>query len=230
MLRVDKTGVRRVNFARLIPFENRLIDVFPFRALTRVIPTLALFALVACGKAPPPGGPQPGSQQDVAQLAKGIMALDPAVDPAEARRVAEVAYGSTYEQAVRYQINDTPLVHNMKVNSGQRPRGLCYHWADDLEARLRENTYETLQLHRAIANAENPFRIEHSTVIVSPRGDTMFDGMVLDAWRAGGVLTWVPTAADTKYGWVPRQEVFAYKRALKQSKADRQPQVTTTIN
>ena len=64
---------------------------------------------------------------------------------------------------------------------GLKPRGLCWHWAEDIERRLRAEDFQTLDLHRAIANANN-IRIEHSTTIVSRRGDGMYDGLVLDRY------------------------------------------------
>jgi len=106
-------------------------------------------------------------------------------------------------------VTDGPLLHNTKVNLGIRPRGLCWHWADDLEARLRSEGFASLDFHRAIANSDNSFRIEHSTVIVSARGQGMTDGVVLDPWRFGGALFWAPLPADTDYVWVPREDVFA---------------------
>ena len=95
---------------------------------------------------------------------------------------------------------------------GLRPRGLCYHWADDLEARLKQEQFQTLQLHRAIANSTN-IRIEHSTAIVSRKGDTMQQGIILDPWRFGGRLFWAPLPEDKKYIWIPRQQVFEAKLA-----------------
>jgi hypothetical protein len=140
-----------------------------------------------------------------------IRALGAYVDPEEARRAARIAFQHTHQLALEYEITDPPLIHNTKVNMGLKPRGLCWHWAEDLEARLAEENFRTLSLHRAIANADNPFRIDHSTVIVSRRGDTMFEGVVLDPWRKGGVLHWTPTRADADYDWRPRAEVHEMK-------------------
>ena len=128
-------------------------------------------------------------------LADEIQALGPEVDPEEAHRAARVAFERTAELARAYRITDPPLVHNAKVNMGLKPRGLCWQWADDMESRLAEEEFRTLELHRAIANWDNDFRIDHSTVIISARGDGMFDGIVLDA--------------DPRYTWHPRHLVFA---------------------
>lgn len=174
---------------------------------------LSLLALVlAAGCAAPPDRTRPPDQREIDALAAGLRALGPDVDPEEADRAARLAFAHTEELARAYGITDPPLIHNTKVNLGLRPRGLCHHWAEDLETRLRAEEFRTLALHRAISTPESPFLIDHSTAIISRRGDTLHDGIVIDPWREGGVLHWVPTRADTRYVWRPRSEVLAEKR------------------
>jgi hypothetical protein len=177
---------------------------------------LACLALAACGEAPTVSTmsavkPVMLDRQDIAALARTIQALGPEVDPDEAERAARVSIQYAKQLRQEYGVTDGPLIHNTKVNMGLRPRGLCYQWADDIEARLRQEDFKTLTLHRAIANSDN-IRIEHSTVIVSRNGDDMFQGVVLDGWRNGGDLYWARTLEDDHYKWVPRQQVFAEKR------------------
>ena len=179
----------------------------------RYIPILlAVLVLSGCAGTAP-GRDAPVARAQIDALAQAIGQLGEGVDPAEAAQAAEIAFGHTRVLARDYQITDPPLIHNMKVNRGLRPRGLCWHWAEDMQARLAQERFQTLTLHRAIANADNPFRIDHSTVIVSRRGDSMVDGIVLDPWRKGGVLHWTPTLRDTRYHWVARQTVFSERRA-----------------
>ncbi|MEC7299699.1 MAG: hypothetical protein VXW43_13565, partial [Pseudomonadota bacterium] len=97
------------------------------------------------------------------------------------------------------------------VNLGFRDRGLCWHWADDLQARLAQEGFRTLDLHRAIANATS-LRIDHSTVVISARGAAMEQGLVLDPWRQGGVLFWAPVLRDPQYTWERRARVMARRR------------------
>lgn len=183
------------------------------RKFTRFLPLLALLIVTGCASdVTSTKGPPPGDEADIAALTHAIRALGPQVDPEEAARAARITYQYTHQLAIEYQITDPPLIHNTKVNLGLKPRGLCKDWADDIEARLRQEDFRTLALHRAIANATN-LRIEHSTVIVTARGDDMFDGIVLDPWRYGGVLYWGKVTEDPKYVWVPRAEVFSMKRA-----------------
>lgn len=177
---------------------------------------LLAVALVAGCAVPADHGPTPPDPAQIEELSRNISDLGPQVDPEEARRAARIAYEHTYVLAQQYQITDPPLVHNTKVNLGLRPRGLCWHWAEDLEQRMRAEGFRSLSLHRAIANSDNAFRIEHSTLIVSAAGDGMFQGIVLDPWRKGGRLTWVATPQDPDYDWKPREQVFATKRARAQ--------------
>lgn len=157
--------------------------------------------------------------REIAELTRAISSLGADVDADEAAQAARIAMEYARQLATEYRLTDPPLVHNTKVNLGLRTRGLCYQWADDIEARLQQEDFRTLTLHRAIANANRVFLIEHSTVIVSRRGDTMFEGVILDGWRNGGRLFWSPTLEDARYKWVPREEVFKEKRRLRNARA-----------
>ncbi|WP_132950465.1 hypothetical protein [Rhodovulum bhavnagarense] len=173
----------------------------------RALALVATIALAACATAPEMSG-----HAAVDSLSAAIRALGPEVDAGEAERAAAVAYSETAALARSYQITDPPLVHNMKVNMGLRPRGLCWHWAEDMERRLKQEGFETLEVRRAIANADNPFRIDHSTAILTRRGDPFDRGIVLDPWRQGGVLFWAPVGEDDRYHWRAREAVIAEKR------------------
>lgn len=176
--------------------------------MRRLASLMALMALMltACAKAP-----EPASRDQVADLAAGIRALGPEVDPEEATRAARIAYAWSAHLAREYGITDPPLVHNTKVNMGLRPRGLCWHWAEDMEKRLRAENFQTLEVQRAIATPEL-FGIDHSTALVSLPGGTIYQGMILDPWRNGGRLFWAPTVADARYNWRPQSVVHAEKR------------------
>ncbi|MEM9341726.1 MAG: hypothetical protein AAGA87_01645 [Pseudomonadota bacterium] len=175
------------------------------RWVRALVALLALGVLAACGAAPDTRAP--ATRDDVTALTLAILALSPEVDPEEAARAAQISYDYSRTLAIQYQITDPPLVHNAKVNSGRKPRGLCWHWAEDMEARLKAEDFQTLDIHRAIANWDN-WRIEHSTALISPAGHDMFNAIVVDPWRKGGVLTWVPTLEDARYEWTPQLEVL----------------------
>ncbi|MEM1350872.1 MAG: hypothetical protein AAGF27_00930 [Pseudomonadota bacterium] len=171
---------------------------------------LVMLAVGAC--APVPDQIEP---TEIAALSRGIRALDPTVDPREAERAAYLAYTYSLQLREDYRITTSPILHNVKVNNGLRERGICVHWAEDIEARLNEEDFQTLQIHRAIAEGSE-VRIDHSTAIISARGEGMNEGIVLDPWRRGGYLYWSPTLEDTRYFWEPRQLVLErkYRRNL----------------
>lgn len=154
--------------------------------------------------------PRDVTQGDIDALAQEIRALDPAVSVEEATRAADIAYTYSLHLAEEYNVTDSPIIHNAKVNNGWRERGICVHWAEDIEKRLNAEGFDTLQVHRAISDGRQ-IRIDHSTAIISFRGASLDEGIVLDPWRFGGVLYWAPTLADTRYNWEPQMTVLRRK-------------------
>ncbi len=151
-------------------------------------------------------------QQRIAELNLAIRSLGDDIDPHEASLAARIAIEYTEQLAQEYEISDSPLTHNFLVNIGVKPHGLCIDWTHDLQARLQQERFHSLQLHWGIANYDNVFRLEHSTVIISARGDSLNQGLVLDPWRQGGRLFWSPTLQDPDYRWYPQLEIHALKR------------------
>lgn len=174
------------------------------RDMLRGCAAVGVLPLAACS-APPE---TLSSRSEIDALDQAIRGLGAGVDAGEAARAAEIAITYPLELRERYGVTDTALIHNAKVNMGLRPRGLCWHWADDLEARLTEEDFQTLDLHRAIAN-DTSILIDHSTVVISARGDEMEEGIVLDGWRKGGELFWSAVTEDPRYRWERRAVVFA---------------------
>ena len=168
-------------------------------------------ALAACGASPEKRAM--AGTAEVSALRQMIFDMGPGIDPIEAQRAAEVAFAHTRELAIQYQITDRPLIHNTKVNMGLKPRGLCWHWAEDMEKRLNAENFQTLEMHRAIAEGTG-VRIDHSTAIISRRGDPHTAGVVLDPWREGGVLVYAPVSEDTRYFWEAREVVLRRRADL----------------
>ncbi|MFT7594773.1 MAG: hypothetical protein ACI8R4_002097 [Paracoccaceae bacterium] len=176
-----------------------------------IFAALVILTLGACTEIPTV------EQRDIDALALGIENMGPGVDRGEAQRAARIAYTYSLQLAKEYEITDPPLLHNYKVNNGFRKRGLCLHWAEDLQTRLNKENFRTLVMHRAIADPNAIFRIDHSTAVISQRGDTLYDGIVLDPWRYSGVLRWSPTREDTHYNWRPRIDVLSDKYKKRQA-------------
>lgn len=174
------------------------------RALAALVMALTLTACTA-------KGPERGSAAQIAALAQSLRQMSPAVDPREADRAARISYQTAFALAQSYQITDHPLIHNSKVNAGTKPRGLCYHWAEDMQARLLAEEFRTLDVTRAIANSDSLLLIDHSTAVLIPTGAALHEGVVVDPWRGGGKLFWAPVLQDRRYDWLPRAQVLRDK-------------------
>lgn len=122
------------------------------------------------------------------------------VDPAEAQLLADTAVRHAAALARRYRMVRPIEIHNTLVNLGLRNRGLCYQCAEDMYVRLRDLRLRTLQLHWGVAHKGDMW-LEHSGVIVTPRGRPFSEGLVVDGWRHSGRLRWAMVAQD-RYPWV----------------------------
>ncbi|MEX0329664.1 MAG: hypothetical protein AB3N07_13150 [Ruegeria sp.] len=163
--------------------------------------TLAALILVGCTTAPPTAG-----QGEIDALARAIQALDPGVDAGEAQRAATIAYSYSQQLTRDWNVTDPAIIHNAKVINGLREYGLCNDWAEAMTRRLQQEGFRTLDLHWA-TSPPTAFRIIHHSAVISAKGDSMYDGIILDPWRNSGALFWAPVREDTRYNWRPRLEV-----------------------
>lgn len=181
--------------------------------LTLFLSALLILLIQGCATtSPQPDLPPMVEQQRIAELRLAIRSLSDDIDAQEASLAARIAIEYTRQLAQEYEISGSPIAHNFLVNIGVKERGLCVDWTSDLLVRLQQERFHSLELHWGIANYENAFRLEHSTVIISARGDSLDQGLVLDPWRQGGQLFWAPTLQDPDYRWHPQAEIHALKR------------------
>ena len=142
----------------------------------------------------------PADNQKIEDLYQAIMSLGPNIVKSEARFVAREAVLYPKVLANRYQLMSPPLYHNVLVNYGQRPRGLCYQWTRDMGLQINR-PMKSLQFFHAVAFRRNYWK-EHSTLVVAAKGKGVPDGIVLDPWRNSGTLFWSRVKDDKKYPWV----------------------------
>jgi hypothetical protein len=155
------------------------------------------------------GGDAEGARLDhapdperIRALAAEIQGLSPKISPSDAAHCADHAI--KYAELLRdtYGLTRPVAVNNVMVNLGLKPRGLCYQLADDLEAELKDQRYQTLRFQRATANWDDLWS-EHNCVVVTAPGQPFEEGLVLDPWRNAGTLRWARVKLD-HYPWVPR--------------------------
>src|SRR5687767_5519804 len=134
---------------------------------------LACLALITgCATSPPPAA---WSRHQTAALQTTLTHLGKQVAADEATRVAVTAVQQPIVLARQYRAVRPPWVHNFFVNHRWRERGLCYHWANDLFARLHEIPMSSLQLHLVVAHMDT--RREHNAVVVTARGQSFSEGV-----------------------------------------------------
>jgi hypothetical protein len=164
-----------------------------------------LMWLSGCASAPP-------QALSPSRLADSLAALGPQVAPAEASLAAEAAYSCSLQLAREYRVVPPAKLHNMLVNLGIRHRGLCFHWADDLFAKLQSLNLRTLQLRRGVANFGN--RSEHNSVVLTACGQPFDQGIVLDAWRYSGHLYWGDVKKDPQFHWLAVESIPEFEALL----------------
>lgn len=129
-----------------------------------------------------------------------LMNLSSIIDQDEARIVAETVIIYPMELANHYELTKPPIFHNILINFGNKKRGLCTHWAQDILIKIESLNLKTFKLYWGIANRDNKFRLQHSTAIVSAQDKGFNDGLVFDGWRKSGDLVWAKVTED-KYVW-----------------------------
>ena len=135
----------------------------------------------------------------IKQLEQELIGLSATVDTAEARILAETAVRESGILAEEYQLVRPAVAHNLLVVFGIRERGLCYHWTGDLMKKLQTLDLKSFQLHWGVAYRGSELR-EHNCVVVTAKGQSFFNGIVLDPWRNSGNLFWAQVAKDS-YPW-----------------------------
>ena len=141
----------------------------------------------------------------VAALVAELRTLAPSVDLHEAHSLADTAINHSLDLAEQYGAVRPAVLQNVLVNLKFKDRGLCYHWADDLYAKLQTVGLRTLRLYRVVSKLNT--KHEHNSVVAVAQGQRMREGIVLDAWRHGGQLFWKRVTEDRKYDWQLRQDL-----------------------
>jgi hypothetical protein len=160
----------------------------------------SLLCFVGCAQFSNPSSVRVQEKEtETAALKNRLTALAPTVSGDEAARLAACGFGYSRELAQEYRVVRPALFQNLLVNVGIRKRGLCYQWAEDLLAKFQTLNLTTLELHWGMARA-GTFR-EHNCIVVTARGQPFKQGIIFDAWRHCGNLTWAPVRED-KYPWI----------------------------
>jgi hypothetical protein len=168
-----------------------------FNVYSIILSFLAVVLLTGCSTVPKTGRDH---ETQIRKLQQQLVDLGTAVDPDEAKRLANASVEHALALKDKYRVVRPPWIHNFLVNNGIRERGLCFEWTNDLFEHLYQLRFKTVELHLAVARMDT--RREHNALLVTERGAPFKSGVILDAWRSSGHL-WFGRAADDKYPWVP---------------------------
>jgi hypothetical protein len=177
----------------------------PWRFLKMsLIVVLAATVCYGCSSLGPPGdGGNVGSSRAEAdasiRLEQDLAGLLGYRDD-ETRRLAQILLACSERLAREYRVQRPALWHNLLVNMGIRDRGLCCHWTQDLL--LQIDAMDLRKYQAAWGVSRHGTWREHSCVVITAGEQTFENGLVVDAWRNGGRLYWVPVADDS-YAWQP---------------------------
>ncbi|MBE7496750.1 MAG: hypothetical protein HS117_17550 [Verrucomicrobiaceae bacterium] len=139
-------------------------------------------------------------QARAALLARDLQSLDPGVSTPEAEKLATAAVERAHELNRRWKPARMAWMNNLFVNTGLRGSGLCYQWREAMYPALHHLRPRTLVIH--LASARRATLREHNAIVITARGQAFDDGIVLDAWRSGGILKWSRVRSDA-YPWKP---------------------------
>jgi hypothetical protein len=152
------------------------------------------------GKYPEPRAKSTLYRENVHKLHEQLISMDSDIDDIEAKKLARAAIGYSMSLANDYRITRPAKFHNTLVNLKIKDRGLCIHWTKDLLKLLRGLNFSTFEFHWGVARPKSILRVEHSSVVVTAKGQPFDEGIVLDPWRYGGKLYWIQVRKD-EYNW-----------------------------
>jgi hypothetical protein len=156
-----------------------------------------LLAFFLCGCAHQPDN-STQQQARITSLTVELQKLSPEASEQEAQHFASVAVHTAATLREKYQVSMAPWIHNMEVNSGVKPRGLCFHYARDMGTALQPLAAPHWDLH--FVQAKPKEMLEHNAIVITGAGKNWQSGIVLDGWRNSGVLYFGPVMED-KYPW-----------------------------
>jgi hypothetical protein len=171
---------------------------------------LLAFLFTGCAVSPPEV-----SDAEVEMLAKALVSLDKGIPYSEAMHLSRDVFSETRTLVKAFKLTSPPLFHNFLVNTGMREKGLCYHWSDALYRYVSAKKYPHFSFHLAGANIGEYF-FEHNTLVVTAKGGTFEEGVIIDPWRNSGKLYFCKLKDDKAYRWVHRLERGCCKNCMVQ--------------
>ncbi len=132
-----------------------------------------------------------------------LVNLDKSIDTKEAKSLAIQSIDYSNQLIKYYDLVAPPLFHNFLVNTGVKTRGLCWHFASDMLEHSLKQDLQSFDFYIGGANI-NDYWEEHNTLVVTCKGCSFSEGIVLDPWRNSGKLFFSKVKDDKDYKWSQR--------------------------
>jgi len=143
-------------------------------------------------------------ENKVISLTRALRSLSPRVNEKEAKVFSQAAVLYPRYLAEQYELVSPPYFQNFLITLGIKERGLCYHWASDLIAYLKDQELKSFDLYRAVVN-EGSMR-EHHGVVVTAKDRPFSEGIILDAWRNSSDIYFGKLKEDKDYAWIENKK------------------------
>jgi len=128
------------------------------------------------------------------------------VDKKEAKDLAKKTIIRSETLAREYNLVRPPLFQNFLVNVGLRKKGLCWQFAFDMLSFVKKQNYKSFDYYIGGANIGNYWR-EHNVLVLTCKGCSFKDGILLDPWRNSGNLYFSKLKNDKDYIWSKRGDI-----------------------
>jgi len=136
-------------------------------------------------------------------LAVLFFSLNNKINKKEATTLSNEMFKQAQFLKESYGLVKPPLFHNFLVNFGIKEKGLCWHFAQDMLKHAKTLELNSFDYYVGGANIGDYWK-EHTTFIVTCKGCSFSEGIVLDPWRNSGKLFFSKIKNDTQYIWYQR--------------------------
>jgi len=140
--------------------------------------------------------------EDVVGLKDSLAALHGTNPPAEAVTEADAigknVIETLYALSQKWKVGSA-LFTNFLINLGLKEKGFCYHYVTRLRQSLLNRAWNRFDIRWGTA-WKFSFR-ESNALVITAKGRSFDEGLVIDPWRTAGRPFWTPVKGD-RFPWV----------------------------
>ncbi len=134
-----------------------------------------------------------------------LQSLSSDISQKEAARLADDIDAETNKLREKFDPVSEPHLNNFLIIVGVKEQGLCYQWSDALYAHFKNKNYPHFTFHLLVSDKGQYFS-EHNVMVVSAKGKSVMEGVIIDPWRNPGALYVSKVKDDSGYRWKRRKE------------------------